>query len=124
GERPGQTAVSTLIMIGTANRMYALDHNGTYLTGIFSNASNSTTCSSGSHPLSNLVGCKYIASDDWNNKDYIFTAADDAAATNYVARASRRSGAYSSWAYTMNKNSAVTCSPACGGTNGPPAPSN
>lgn len=113
-----QTAASTMIMIGTSNRMYALDHNNAYLNGTLNNACNAAACNTASASVCNLIACKYMATDEWDSKDYSFTGLSG----GFIATAQRRSGLYSSWGYRMATDGTVTCVPYCGGADGPPTP--
>jgi prepilin-type N-terminal cleavage/methylation domain-containing protein len=66
-------------MVGTANRMYALDHSGTYCAGQLANGCNSCSCGGGSAPCGagtgcDLIACKYLAAGDYDNKPYIYFA--------------------------------------------------
>lgn len=114
-------AVAVVNMIGTTNRMFALDHNGSYVVGQFT-----TTCTgAGTCPTAGpyttacmLVWCNYLADQNWAAKPYNYYACDGAAAGacatlgsgNQVAGAIRKSGAspgtdvtpYSTWGFTMN----------------------
>ena len=118
-------------MVGTTNRMYALDHSGTYTVGAMTTACTaaSVTCPSagGATDPCNLVSCKYLAAQDFDNKAYnISTANGDPAAASaaclglgsghYVACAKRRSGSspgtntapYTNWGYTVDNAGAMT----------------
>ncbi|MEK7384765.1 MAG: prepilin-type N-terminal cleavage/methylation domain-containing protein [Elusimicrobiota bacterium] len=121
-------AVAAVNMIGTTNRMFALDHAGFYVAGQFTAAS----CSGGVCPLSVaatqtdacvLVWCNYLADQNWNARPYNFYACDGRTpgacagygAGNQVAGASRKSGAfpgtshapYNTWGFTMNTAGAI-----------------
>ena len=87
-------AVSTMNMIGTTNKMFALDHNGFYTSGVFpsgpgascASAYGNCTAPSAACPTVNvaatqtnpcmLVCCKYLADQDWGDKSYAFSACD------------------------------------------------
>ena len=130
-------AVATVNMIGTTNRMFALDHSGFYVSGQFS-----ATCDSGTCPTSvtatrttacELVWCNYLADQNWGARPYNFYACDGKTAGTCaglnsglnVAGAIRKSGAspgtsntpYTTWGYTMNTtgtilaNAAATTTP-------------
>jgi type II secretory pathway pseudopilin PulG len=114
-----QSATAILRSIGTANRMFALDHNGAYAnTGILTNSCNSGTCD-GSFGPCQLVRCKYLAGHEWDNGKWTFRTANPADATactpgvpgsgQYVSCANRNGGSmpYSAWAYGMNVNGIV-----------------
>lgn len=116
-------AVATVNMIGTTNKMFALDHSGYYVSGQFTAA----CTGGGSCPASVaatqttacvLVWCNYLSDQDWGTKPYNFYACDGKTsgacaglgAGNQVAGAKRLTGAspgtsvtpYSSWGFTMN----------------------
>jgi prepilin-type N-terminal cleavage/methylation domain-containing protein len=91
-------AVSLVNMIGTTNKMFALDHNNNYAYGTFpatpggvAASSCATQCLVGGAadcisvnkpagpPFANpclLVCCKYLADQDWGDKSYAFGACD------------------------------------------------
>lgn len=116
-------AVGTVNMIGTTNRMFALDHSGFYVAGQFT----ASCTGAGACPVSVaatqntacvLVWCNYLADQNWGARPYDFYACNGAAAGacatvgagNQVAGAIRKSGAspgtsntpYSTWGFTMN----------------------
>jgi prepilin-type N-terminal cleavage/methylation domain-containing protein len=111
-------ALSMLAMIGATNRMFGLDHSGSYATGSFptSGACGSAACPT-SGPYNDpcaLVWCGYLADTDWGSKPYQFAGAGNATATaactisgsagtNVVACAKRKSGDYAVWWYAINK---------------------
>ena len=115
-----EDAVATLNMIGTTNRMYALDHSGTYISEDTFPASSCTTeglpaCPTGGAAQTNacvLVACKYLADTDWNGKHYEFRTCNGTAGTlcaaNALAHAKRKSGTYANWAYRMSQNGVIT----------------
>jgi prepilin-type N-terminal cleavage/methylation domain-containing protein len=90
-------AAATVNMIGTTNKMFALDHNGYYATGVLPAAgaaagsscmSTTSNCTAGAAvcptaavaaDVTNacvLVCCKYLADQDWGDKKYSFSACD------------------------------------------------
>jgi prepilin-type N-terminal cleavage/methylation domain-containing protein len=90
-------AVATMNMIGTTNKMFALDHNNLYVSGVFPataggggvctpacSPGGASDCQSigkpGNGPYGNnaclLVCCKYLADQDWGDKPYAFSACD------------------------------------------------
>lgn len=104
-------AVGMVSMIGTTNRMFALDHNGVYVTGDFpaagggSCAAGGATCTAPWTGACKLVACKYLADQDWGTKAYDYSTAGNATGTgactiastggsNVVACAKRRAGAF------------------------------
>ena len=108
-------AVSTVNMIGTTNKMFALDHGGTYVTGTFSGISCGaaptppTSCVTGN--VCDLVFCKYMADQNWASKPYTYTAADVPTASGYVASAQRSGncyGNYCGWGYQMSAAGVIT----------------
>jgi prepilin-type N-terminal cleavage/methylation domain-containing protein len=115
-------------MVGTTNRMYALDHSGTYTAG---NVATSCTLSTVACPAAggltdpcNLVSCKYLAAQDFDKKAYSVNSFDPGTAGaclglgsgRYTACAKRRSGAspgtsnatYQAWGYTVDINGSMT----------------
>lgn len=121
-------AISTLAMVGATNRMFALDHNGVYITGAFPT---SGSCGAAPNPpcvapwtnACKLVWCGYLADTDWGSKPYQFAGAGNAAATaacsigstggtNVTACAKRKTGAapgtgnssYNIWWYSLDKS--------------------
>ncbi len=92
-------AVALTNMIGTTNKMFALDHNNVYVGGVFPNTPGALPASScapqcapggaadcvsagkpGLGPFTNacyLVCCKYLADQDWGDKSYAFSACDN-----------------------------------------------
>lgn len=108
-------AVGLVNMIGTTNKMFALDHAGSYVTGTFSGAScGAGTCGTPYTDACVLVWCKYLADQNWDNKDYTFNACNGSVSgtcgsgspSGYlVAGARRKSGPgspYDTWGFTMN----------------------
>jgi type II secretory pathway pseudopilin PulG len=134
-------AVAQLKMVGAANRMYAIDHNGYYVTGgaVVNSAACSNTCPT-TCPVSDLVGCKYLPSSSYATMSYQIAAAGSGsnagstcplgvtgnALVACVLRAAGPAAPYNDWGYTMDVNGTVLCydgaTVGCGGTNGPPAP--
>lgn len=123
-------AVSTINMIGTTNKMFALDHSGVYATGTFNAACGTGSCAA---PWSacDLVYCKYLADQDWASRPYDYAACNGAVSAacatmsgavgtgNQVSAARRKATAsspYNTWAYGMNTSGVITAY----GTN--PAP--
>jgi prepilin-type N-terminal cleavage/methylation domain-containing protein len=134
-------AVSQLKMIGTANRMYSIDHSGYYVTGgalVSGSAACSATCPP-TCPVTDLVGCKYLPINDYGTMAYQIAACGSGinagtcplglAGGNLIACAKRRAPAnapYNGWGYTMDVNGVVLChnssGTGCGGADQPPAP--
>lgn len=118
-------AVSTVNMIGTTNKMFALDHSGAYAYGAFTAACGAGACPTAA-PYSNacaLVWCKYLADQDWASRPYEYGACNGAVsgacntgtgsigAGNQVAAARRRATAsspYSTWGFGMVKTGVIT----------------
>jgi prepilin-type N-terminal cleavage/methylation domain-containing protein len=137
------TGVGLMRMVGAANRMYANDHSGNYVSGtITSDCSTVTTCNgTGGDEPCDLVACKYLPPDNYTNMAWQVAAAANSgtcpltawaggSTPNMVAcaqRAQSASSPYSSWGYTIGINGVITCFPgndtACTGANDPPAPS-
>lgn len=109
-------AVSTVNMIGTTNRMFALDHSGEYAAGTFSGSCSGACPAAGPYGACALVQCKYLAAQDWGSRPYIYYACDPASGcavggAGKVSGAARRNSAsspYSSWAYAMDTQGAIT----------------
>ena len=146
------SAAGLVKMVASANKMYAVDHNGVYTAGHLTNACNSVgTCtpggSPGPDPVCNLVACKYLASNDFNSMPYAAYTCDGATGAcpcgkssgtgnNATACVMRVNGAspgtsntpYTQWGYVMDVFGRVTCEPsgatgACAtGGNDPPTP--
>ncbi|MEQ1919061.1 MAG: prepilin-type N-terminal cleavage/methylation domain-containing protein [Elusimicrobiota bacterium] len=116
-------AVALVNMIGTTNKMYALDHSGQYLVGTFPTTAN-TGCGTAPVPPApcfvagnacSLVWCKYLSDQNFGSKPYTFYACDPAlgacgasGGTNATAGAKRTAGTYIAWGYTMNAQGVIT----------------
>lgn len=111
-------AVSTINMIGTTNKMFALDHSGSYAVGQFTAACGSGSCAS-PWTACDLVYCKYLADQDWATRPYDYYACNGAVSGacggmgggNQVSGAKRKAVAaspYNSWGYTMNTSGVIT----------------
>jgi|CXWL01.1.fsa_nt_gi prepilin-type N-terminal cleavage/methylation domain-containing protein len=114
-------AVALVNMIGTTNRMFAMDHNNTFASGDFP-WNGSGGCGAGACPASgpysacDLVFCKYLADQDFGIKLYRFSAcrgvgacAGQAGAFVAGARRENPSAApYDTWALTMDVNGRIT----------------
>lgn len=124
-------AVSTINMIGTTNKMFALDHSGVYAVGQFTAACGAGACSA-PWTACDLVYCKYLADQDWATRPYDYAACNGAAAGacttasgavgagNQVSAARRKATAsspYNTWAYGMATTGIIT---AYGTTPAPP----
>lgn len=137
-------AVAVVNMLGTTNKMFALDHSGYYAVGgLPTDASDSrggacqnTACPatvSGNVNACVLVACKYLAAQDWVGKPYSFRACDPtdssppgacAWGSGVVAAAGRKTTGdagtsmtpYRNWRYTIDRNGVVTA------LNGAPTP--
>jgi prepilin-type N-terminal cleavage/methylation domain-containing protein len=58
-------AVAMTNMIGTTNKMFALDHNGSYVNGQLTNGC-AIACDMGQLPNPCLlIACRYLADQDW-----------------------------------------------------------
>lgn len=123
-------AVAVMNMIGTTNKMFALDHNGFYVFGQFPGGTGVSCASTyGAPPCAGaaacptvnvvaaqgsacmLVCCKYLADQAWGDKPYTFNACDAASgsggggcAAAKVAATTRLPSAYApynTWGYSM-----------------------
>ncbi|OGR95713.1 MAG: hypothetical protein A2V88_16255 [Elusimicrobia bacterium RBG_16_66_12] len=139
-------AVATVNMIGTTNRMFALDHNGYYVNGQFTASCTGTCTGGGACPTSvsatvtnacALVCCNYLADQNWATKPYNFYACDGkvASACGSTGSSTRVAGAcrkgttcagtpaampgsiYDTWSFLMTTAGTISAN----GTN-PPTP--
>lgn len=109
-------AASQINQIGTANKMFALDHSNYYAAGKFTASCGTGTCPAAvSATQTNpcvLVWCGYLVGQDWANKPYGYYACNGGASAgcaglasgNFVSGAKRSGGssAYASWGFTMD----------------------
>lgn len=123
-------AVAVMNMIGTTNKMFALDHNGFYVSGAFPSGVNQSCATLYNAPPCTgaatcpatvagvqanaciLVCCKYLADQSWGDKPYGFNACDatgggggGGCAAGKVAATTRLGTAYppyNTWGYTMS----------------------
>jgi len=113
-------AVALVNMIGTTNKMFALDHSNSFVTGTFPTTANAG-CGPGTCPTSGftnacaLVWCKYLSDQNFGSKPYTFYACDPAlgacgasGGSNASAGAKRKSGTYAAWGYTQNASGVIT----------------
>jgi len=112
-------AVALVNMIGTTNKMFALDHSNTYVTGTFPTTAN-TGCGTVACPTSGftnacaLVWCKYLADQNFGSKPYFLYACDPTTGScatggaGKTAGAQRKSGAYSLWGYAVDGAGVIT----------------
>lgn len=112
-------AVSLVNMIGTTNKMFALDHSNSYVTGTFPTTAN-TGCGTGTCPTAGftnacaLVWCKYLADQNFGSKPYNFYACNGTGAcgasggSNATAGAKRKSGTYAAWGYAQSVSGVIT----------------
>ena len=115
-------AISLVNMIGTTNKMFALDHNNTYAIGALPGVGG---CGAGVCPAAGpyaacaLVFCKYLADQDFGVKSYDFAACDGngggacagLGAGAFVSGARRKGGAsapYDTWGFTMTVVGVIT----------------
>ena len=119
-----EDAASLTNMIGTANRMYALDHNGTFAAGTLATGCGTLSCV-GAGQACDLVACKYVASVDFDNKPYAISVG--ASCANGATACARRSTSgtsgtntspYSTWGYSVDASGTITP------LNGAPTPAN
>lgn len=130
-------AAATVNMIGTTNKMFALDHNGFYVNGALPTGAGQSCASlygappcggAAACPTANvtttqgnacmLVCCKYLADQDWGDKPYTYHACDatgggggGSCAGGLVSAASRLGTAnspYNTWGYTMTAAGNIT----------------
>ena len=108
-----EDAAAIVNMAATANRMYALDHSGTYASGTITNTCNSASCA-GTGVACDIVACKYMAAADFDSKPYVIQVG---CASGAVACASRRTGTgvgatnsspYTSWGYSVDANGIIS----------------
>ncbi|MDX6770256.1 MAG: prepilin-type N-terminal cleavage/methylation domain-containing protein [Elusimicrobiota bacterium] len=111
-------AVSIINMIGTTNKMFALDHSGVYAVGQFTAACGAGTCVA-PWTACDLVYCKYLADQDWATRPYDYYACNGAVAGacatlgggNNVSGAKRKATAsspYNTWGFVMNTSGQIT----------------
>ena len=122
-------AVAIMNMIGTTNKMFALDHNGYYVNGVFPASACAGLCAGAAAcPTTNVVAaqanacilvcCKYLADQDWSTKPYNFSSCDVTSGSGgtlcvagMVASTKRAASAYApynTWGYTMNSAGVIT----------------
>lgn len=114
-------AVALVNMIGTTNKMYALDHSNSYVTGTFPTTANTgcgpapTPCNGTPTNACTLVWCKYLADQNFGSKPYNFYACNPAGGacfasggSNVTAGAKRKSGTYVAWSYAMDGSGVIT----------------
>jgi prepilin-type N-terminal cleavage/methylation domain-containing protein len=115
-------AVALVNMVGTTNKMFALDHSNTYVVATL----NAAGCGAGTCPTTgpytngcHLVWCKYLADQNFAAKGYDIYACNGNTATscggmgagNFVAGVRRKASAaspYNTWGYTMNTSGTIT----------------
>jgi hypothetical protein len=141
-------AVGQLQIIASANRMFYLDHNKIYASGLLDTACSlcggcgtcPNACSGATPPGCCLVACKYLPTADWDGKPYSFAAAGGSCGTwfsisygqcgsgstpssNYVACSQRKPGnAYSVWGYAVDTNGIYACTGIDPHVGAPPPP--
>lgn len=126
-------AMAIVAQVGTANRMFAMDHGGVHVTGqapTSGSCSGVTTCGTPFTNFCKLVACKYLADQDWGSQPYLVGAAGDAAASisgqcvipsvggsSVVGCVKRNlsSGPYMYWSYVAHKDGSYET-----GTGSPP----
>ncbi|MHB2025274.1 MAG: prepilin-type N-terminal cleavage/methylation domain-containing protein [Elusimicrobiota bacterium] len=131
---------ATAGMVATANRMYAVDHQGNYLSGQLTDAlCNGNACLANCGSCGNacdLIGCGYLSAEDWDSKPYEVQAVANSGCSlagmgacsgsaNYAACVTRRTGGspgtnmspYNQWGYAVDLNDVVNV---CGGAPQPP----
>ncbi len=114
-------AVAMVNMIGTTNKMFALDHSNSYVVGTFPTSAN-TGCGTAACPpvgpytsACALVWCKYLADQNFGSKPYTLYACSPtggacgaSGGSNMTAGAKRTSGAYSAWGYAQDAQGVIT----------------
>jgi prepilin-type N-terminal cleavage/methylation domain-containing protein len=112
-------AVALVNMIGTTNKMFALDHSNSYIVGTFPVAAN-TGCGVGACPAAGpsvacaLVWCKYLSDQNFGSKPYTFYACDPGGAAcptggaGKTAGAQRKAGTYAAWGYSQDASGVIT----------------
>ena len=124
-------AAALMQMVGTANRMFALDHANTFTSGTLTAIGTAgascqlgASCpTAGPYVACDLVACKYLAAQDWDSKPYVVSSADANTAGpclsqgsgNYVACVGRRTSGnastgispYNTWGYTFDASGIV-----------------
>lgn len=125
-------ARATVQMIGTTNRMRALDFNGAYLNGQITNTCNSGACGAGPAQC-DLTRCNYLGKQDWDSSPWGFFACPNGAGgtccaggsaacarrrwTGFIGGTGPNPGApYTTWGYRTDINGVVTP------FGGPPVP--
>jgi prepilin-type N-terminal cleavage/methylation domain-containing protein len=127
-------AVAIMNMIGTTNKMFALDHNGYYTYGVFpsgAGASCSSQCAGAAacpvvavaapqNAGCMLVCCKYLADQNWGDKPYTYSSCDPGTgsggtlcANGMVSSTKRLVTAYAPynvWGYTMSSAGVIALS--------------
>ena len=127
-------AVAIMNMIGTTNKMFALDHNGYYTYGAFpsgAGASCSSQCGGAAacptvavvaaqSAACMLVCCKYLADQNWGDKPYTYSACDATGGSGgtlcgagLVSSSKRLATAYApynAWGYTMSVAGVISAS--------------
>lgn len=114
-------AVALINMVATTNRMYALDHGGTYTNGAITNTCNGQTAcpaSGGVGDPCSLISCKYLAATDWGSKPYSVYAGNVASCNTgagVACGARKTSGVgsttispYSGWGYQIDAAGVIT----------------
>lgn len=96
-------AAALLVQLVHANHMYALDHQGQYLSGAL--ASGCGPCNQAAPTVCNLVACQYVAPQDFSQLPYAFTL-NGAAGGN--ATRLKGSGVYADWGYSAAQNGQLT----------------
>ena len=112
-------AIATAQMIAAANRMFAIDHGNTYVSGAIDDTTCSgvTTCPTSGWNGCHLIACNYLSAQSWASKAYAFEAVSNIASgctfgdANTVACAKRKTGGpglSSDWGYAVNNVGAIT----------------
>ena len=117
-------AVATANMIGTTNKMFALEHSGAYAYGAFPTGAGAS-CGASACPTvgpfssaCDLVWCKYLADQSWGDMPYTYNACSGATGggacvagvTAVAARASTARSPYNGWGYAVGTSGVITAS--------------
>ena len=109
-------------MIGTTNKMYALDHSNSYVTGTFPTTANTGCAAAAPNPCNltppdpcTLVWCKYLANQNFGSKPYNFYACSPtggacgaSGGSNATAGAKRKAGTYAAWGYAQDAQGVIS----------------
>ena len=132
-------AIALANMVATANRMYAVDHQNQYLSGVLNSSCSGGSANCGSGGVCDLIYCGYLTQQDWSNSPYQVSS-EPVNSTNCsglalsscvnisglppsadLAACAKRQGTntspYKGWGYAVDANGVTY---ACGGAPAPP----